>query len=141
MSPNFASWNDNIISEFRSTGGTVTTNGFGRHLILVHHLGAKSGQERIAPLRAIRHDDDTWFIAASKGGAPDNPAWFHNLRAHPEVKIETPDDGVVQVHAEVLTGPERDEAWGRFIEASPAFGNYQEKTNRIIPVLALRRQA
>ena len=91
MTSGLYNWNDSIINEFRENNGTVTQNGFGRRLILVHHIGAKSGQERVSPVAAIRQDDDTWLIAASKAGAPDNPAWFHNLRANPDVQIETPD--------------------------------------------------
>ena len=97
-------WNQQIIDEFRANDGTVTTMGFGRALVLLHHRGAKSGTERIAPLAALRDSDDRWFIAASKGGAPTNPDWFHNLRAHPDVSIETPDDGTVEVRARVLEG-------------------------------------
>jgi deazaflavin-dependent oxidoreductase (nitroreductase family) len=139
MTSGLHNWNDSIIKEFRENNGTVTQNGFGRRLVLVHHIGAKSGQERVSPVAAIRPDDDTWLIAASKAGAPDNPAWYHNLRANPDVKIETPDDGEVSVHAEVLEGADRDDAWKRFIKLSPAFAQYQEKTSRIIPIIALRR--
>lgn len=133
-------WNAQIIEEFRANGGTVETMGFGRRLVLLHHVGARTGTERIAPLASIRHDDDTWLIAASKAGAPDNPDWFHNLKAHPEVSIETPDDGVVEVRAEVLEGPERDEAWERFKQMSSGFADYEAKTTRVIPVVALRRR-
>lgn len=139
MTSGLHNWNDSIIAEFRANNGTVTQNGFGRRLILVHHIGAKSGQTRVSPVAAIRQDDDTWLIAASKAGAPDNPAWYHNLRANPDVQIETPDDGVVSVRATVLEGADRDEAWARFTKLSPAFAQYQEKTDRIIPIVALRR--
>jgi deazaflavin-dependent oxidoreductase (nitroreductase family) len=135
----FSDFNDRVIEEFRSNGGTVTTAGFGRNLVLVHHLGAKSGTERVSALRGIRTDPDTWLVAASKGGAPDNPAWYYNLRAHPDVSIETPDDGVVRVHATELTGEERDAGWALFTAASPGFREYEEKTSRTIPVLELRR--
>lgn len=132
-------WNAGIITEFRENGGTVTQAGFGRNLVLVHHVGAKSGKERIAPVYAIRADADTWLIAASKAGAPQNPSWFHNLVAHPDITIETPDDGVVDVHADVLEGAERDAQWARFA-ANPGFAAYQEKTTRTIPVVALRKR-
>ncbi len=133
-------WNQQIIDEFRAGGGTVTTMGFGRSLVLVHHLGARSGTERIAPVMAIRSAPDTWLIAASKAGAPENPAWYHNLRAHPEVEIETPDDGVVPVRAEVLSGAERDAAWDRFTSVAPGFNEYEARTTRTIPVVALHRR-
>ena len=133
-------WNQQIIDEFRANDGTVTTMGFGRALVLLHHFGAKSGTERIAPLAAIRDSADRWFIAASKGGAPTNPDWFHNLKAHPDVSIETPDDGTVEVRATVLEGAERDAAWERFKERSEGFRSYEQKTTRVIPVVALDRR-
>ena len=135
-----ADWNQNIIDEFRANDGTVTTMGFGRALVLLHHLGAKSGQERVAPVRAIRQDPDTWLVAASKGGAPDDPAWFHNLLAHPDVSIEVPGEGTLSVRARNLEGAERDSGWAQFKAASPTFGEYEERTTRVIPVLALARR-
>ncbi|SDR83590.1 nitroreductase/quinone reductase family protein [Microlunatus soli] len=135
-----ADWNQNIIDEFRNNGGTVSTMGFGRGLVLVHHRGAKSGTERINPLAAIRESDDSWLIAASAGGADANPAWYHNLLAHPDVTIETPDDGVVSVRARDLPRPERDVAWSRFTEMSDGFAGYEKKTSRVIPVLRLTRR-
>ncbi|MCX6501753.1 MAG: nitroreductase/quinone reductase family protein [Microbacterium sp.] len=130
-------WNQQIIEQFRANGGTVDR--FGDKLVLLHHIGARSGVERLTPVMAIREDTDTWLIAASKAGAPDNPAWFHNLLAHPDVDIETP-EGVVPVRATRLEGEERDAAWARFTTASPGFKAYEEKTDRVIPVLALRRR-
>ncbi|MDH2442623.1 nitroreductase/quinone reductase family protein [Amnibacterium sp. CER49] len=131
------SWNDKVIAEFRDNNGTVTR--FGRNLVLIHHIGAKTGTERVAPARAIRDDRDTWLVAASKGGAPDNPGWYYNLITHPDVRIETPDEGIVAVHAEVLQGAERDDAWERFKEAAPGFRDYEQRTTRRIPVVVLRR--
>jgi deazaflavin-dependent oxidoreductase (nitroreductase family) len=136
MATSPSNWNDQVIAEFHANNGTVGR--FGRNLVLIHHIGAKTRTERIAPVRAIRDGSDSWLIAASKGGAPENPAWYHNLLANPDVRIETPDDGVVAVHADDLRGTERDEAWERFKEASPGFRDYEEKTSRTIPVLALR---
>jgi deazaflavin-dependent oxidoreductase (nitroreductase family) len=131
-------WNQGVIDEFRANNGTVS-HGFGRALVLVHHVGAKSGIERVAPLMGIRDDADTWFITASKGGAPENPAWYHNLLANPETTVETPDDGVVKVRAVELKGAERDAAWARFTAHSDGFRQYEQKTTRVIPVLALHR--
>ena len=133
-------FNSQVIAEFRENGGTVTTAGFGRSLVLVHHVGARSGTERVTPLVPVRDGDDTWLIAASKAGAPDNPDWYHNLLAHPDVRIETPDDGEVEVHVTELTGAARDAAWDRFKEMSDGFRSYEEKTTRTIPVLALTRR-
>ena len=133
-------WNQQIIDEFRANGGDVRTNGFGKGLVLLHHRGAKTGVERISPVAGIRVDEDTWLTAASKGGAPDNPAWFHNLLAHPDVEIETPDDGTVPVRATQLLGAERDAAWARFTARSEGFRSYEQRTARTIPVLQLTRR-
>jgi deazaflavin-dependent oxidoreductase (nitroreductase family) len=138
MTDSASSWNDQVIAEFRAPGGTVSR--FGRALVLIHHIGAKSGTERIAPAMALRQDPDSWLVAASKAGAPDNPGWYHNLVANPDVTIETPDHGTVAVHADLLQGADRDEAWERFKQAAPGFEAYEQKTTRTIPVLALRRR-
>lgn len=129
-------WNQQIIDEFRANGGTVETMGFGRRLVLVHHLGARTGTERISPVANIRDDDGSRLVAASKGGAPDNPDWYHNLLAHPDVRIETP-EGDEQVHVTELKGADRDAAWERFKEMSEGFRSYEQKTTRVIPVLRL----
>lgn len=129
-------FNQQVIDEFRANGGTVQTNGFGRGLVLVHAIGARSGQERINPVANIREADGSRLVAASKGGAPDNPAWYHNLLAHPDVTIETP-EGVEQVHVTELEGAERDAAWERFKQMSDGFRSYEEKTDRVIPILRL----
>lgn len=132
-------FNERIVDEFRSNGGTVETAGFGRRLVLLHHLGARSGDARVSPVMALPSERG-WVIAASKGGAPENPAWFHNLLAHPDTVIETPDEGEVAVHAAPLEGAERDAAWARFLEASPGFAQYEQRTSRTIPVVELRRR-
>lgn len=134
----FEDYNDRIIAEFRANDGEVAH--FGRDLVLVHHVGAKSGIERVSPLMGIRVDDDTWLIAASKAGAPSHPAWYHNLLAHPEVLIETADAGTVAVRARELIGAERDEAWTRFTTRSKSFADYEARTTRVIPVIALERR-
>ena len=133
-------WNQQIIDEFRTNGGDVRTMGFGKGLVLLHHRGARTGVERVSPLAGIRVDEGTWLLAASKGGAPENPAWFHNLLAHPEVEIETPDDGTVPVHATQLVGAERDAAWAAFTARSEGFRSYEQRTTRTIPVLQLTRR-
>ncbi|KAA9145846.1 nitroreductase family deazaflavin-dependent oxidoreductase [Microbacterium lushaniae] len=128
------SYDDGIIEEFRANRGTVGR--FGRSLVLLHHVGAKTGTERVSPVMGIR-DGEAWFITASKAGADEHPAWYRNLLAHPDVEIETPDDGKVAVHATDLVGAERDAAWAQFLAASPGFRSYEQRTTRIIPVLRL----
>lgn len=139
MSDIYTQRNQPIIDEFRANGGTVS-HGFGRALVLLHHAGAKSGTLRVSPVMGIKTDADTWLVAASKAGAPENPAWFHNLLAHPDTEIETPEDGVVAVRAEQLHGAERDAAWALFTAKSDGFRQYEQRTRRTIPVLALRRR-
>lgn len=133
-----ADWNKMIIDEFRANGGMVAN--FGRGLVLLHHRGARTGTERVNPVAGLRESDDTWLVAASKGGAPENPAWYHNLQAHPDAEMETPDDGTVAVHAVELIGDERVAAWARFTAMSDGFRSYEEKTSRTIPVLRLTRR-
>jgi deazaflavin-dependent oxidoreductase (nitroreductase family) len=133
--PNFYTrFNDSIIEEFRRSGGTVAR--FGRGLVLLHHLGAKSGIERVTPAMSMR-DGDAWLIAASKAGADENPAWYHNLLTHPDIQIETADAGVVAVHVTELKNGERDQAWSRFTTMSSGFRSYEQRTTRVIPVLRL----
>lgn len=135
-----ADFNQRIIDEFRANGGNVATMGFGRGLVLLHHIGAKSGTERVAPLAARRHAPDVWHVVGSKGGAPEHPAWYHNLLAHPDVEIETPDEGVVPVRARDLPREERDEAWRQLTEMNSGFAEYERLTDRVIPVVELRRR-
>ena len=104
--------------------------GFGRGLVLVHHLGARSGTERVSPVANIRDEDGSRLIAASAAGAPKNPDWYRNLLAHPDVTIETP-DGEERVHVTDLQGAERDAAWARFKEMSDGFAAYEKKTDRV----------
>ncbi len=140
MAKPHAEWNQPIIDEFRATGGTVSARGYGRNLVLVHTTGAKTGEPRIAPVLAIRESQDSWIIAAAKGGAPDNPAWYHNLRAHPDVDIEAPGEGTVPVHVDELAGTDRARAMALFAPFGGLDG-IQAKTTRVIPVLRLTRRA
>ncbi|GGF33085.1 hypothetical protein GCM10011399_27740 [Subtercola lobariae] len=132
-----SNFNDQIIAEFRANNGTVTTAGFGSSLVLLHSLGVKSGIERVTPVMSIARPDGTWLIAASKAGAPENPAWYANLKAKPETSIETGSD-TVPVVAEELTDPEYDAGWAEFTSRAPGFADYQVKAgSRRIPVIKL----
>jgi deazaflavin-dependent oxidoreductase (nitroreductase family) len=137
---NYENWNDPIIAEFRANDGTVSSRGFGRSLVLLHHIGAKSGVERVTPVMQIPTDDGGWLIAASKAGADDHPAWYHNLLAHPDIVVELPGEGEVPVHVDELKGAEGDAAWEKFTARSPGFQAYEARTTRTIPVLKLRRR-
>lgn len=129
-----------IIDEFRANGGHVETMGFGDSLIILHSTGAKSGEERVNPVMAIPTAEGGWLIAASKGGAPDNPLWYSNLKAHPEATIEIGSE-TVEVTASEIVGDAYPAAWARFTSRSGAFAKYQEKAgDRHIPVIRLSRR-
>ena len=130
-------WNSRVIDTFRANGGEVPQ--FGRSLVLVHHLGARTGTPRISPVMGFPTDDG-WLVVASKAGAPEHPAWYHNLRAHPETTIETPDDGTVDVWARELDPDERSAAWTCITERAPGFADYERRTTRVIPVIKLTRR-
>jgi len=131
-------FNDQVIAEFRANAGVVSR--FGSSLVLLHTVGAKSGEPRIHPVMSIEQPDGSWLIAASKAGAPTNPAWFHNLVATPDATIEAGTE-TVDVHASTVTDPEYDAAWAQFTSRSPGFADYQVKAgSRRIPVLRLTRR-
>jgi deazaflavin-dependent oxidoreductase (nitroreductase family) len=130
-----ADFNQQVITEFRENDGKVGGMFDGMPLLLLHHVGAKSGTARIAPL-VYMPDGDRYLIFASKAGAPENPSWFHNVLAHPETEIEVGSDTVPVVASEV-SGDERDRLYAQQMEVAPQFGEYQSKTTRKIPVVAL----
>ncbi len=130
-------WNRKIIEEFRTNGGKVGGIWEGRPLLLLTTTGAKSGQPRTHPMMYMR-DGDRLFVFASKGGAPTNPAWYHNLLAHPEVTVEVGNEKFHAI-ARPVTGEERDKIYARWAQMYPQFGEYQQKTTRKIPVIELRR--
>jgi deazaflavin-dependent oxidoreductase (nitroreductase family) len=130
-------WNEQVIAEFRANGGKVGGMFEGASMILVHHFGAKSGTERVSPMVWFP-DGDRILIIASKAGAPTNPDWYHNLKAHPRVTVEVGTE-TFPVVAEELPRAERDEKWAQITSVAPGFAEYQEKTTRVLPVLALSR--
>jgi deazaflavin-dependent oxidoreductase (nitroreductase family) len=130
-----ADFNTQVITEFRDNDGRVGGMFESMPLLLLHHVGAKSGASRIAPL-AYFEDDGRYAIFASKGGAPENPAWYHNLLAHPDTTIEVGGE-TIEVTATEAEGAERDRIFAAQAARSPQFGDYQEKTARTIPVVLL----
>ena len=132
-------WNKQIIAEFRANGGEVGGQFAGAPMILVHHRGARSGTERVSPL-VYFPDGDRILIVASAAGAPKNPDWYHNLKAHPRIDVEVGTE-TFPVVAEELPRAERDEKFAEIASANPGFGAYQEKTSRVIPIVALTRAA
>ncbi len=130
-----ADFNAQVIDEFRANGGRVGGMFAGRAMLLLHHTGARSGVRRVTPLVYLR-DGERYVVFASKGGAPTNPAWYHNLLAHPDTKIEVGTD-TVAVHAAEITGEERERLFHAQVQRAPQFADYQDKTARTIPVVAL----
>jgi deazaflavin-dependent oxidoreductase (nitroreductase family) len=135
--PDFDEMNAKVIGEFRANGGKVGGMFAGETLILVHHFGARSGTERIAPL-ACYAEGRRLFVFASKAGLPENPAWYHNLMAHPEVTVELGEESF-PVRATEIKGVERDEIYTKNAEQRPQFAEYQAKVTRLIPVVELER--
>lgn len=131
-------FNDKVIAEFRANDGRVGGNFEGAPLLLLHSTGAKSGAERISPMMYQSVDDD-WAVFASYAGRAENPAWYHNLKAHPDATIEVGTD-TVEVTARELPPEERDPIWERQKELAPGFADYEKNTSRIIPVLILTRR-
>jgi deazaflavin-dependent oxidoreductase (nitroreductase family) len=131
-------WNEKIIAEFRANAGRVGGMFEGAPMILIHHVGAKSGIERVTPLVHFPEDDGSTVIVASNGGAPTHPAWFHNLTANPKIDVEVGAETYTVV-ADEITGSERDEFWKHVVAERPGFGDYERKTERVIPLLRLTR--
>ena len=130
------SWNEGVIREFRSNHGRVGGNFKGAPLLLIHHIGARSGKARVNPVMYLR-DGERYLVFASKGGADRHPDWYWNLMANPDVEVELGDD-TIKVRAEEVKGPERDRLYALQASLYPQFGEYQRKTKRVIPVVAFR---
>ena len=131
-------WNRKMIDEFRANGGKVGGMWEGRPLLLLTTTGARSGQRHTTPTMYLR-DSDRLLIFATKGGAPSHPDWYHNLAAHPQVTVEVGKE-TYEATATVLKGEERDRLYARQAELYPQFGEYQKRTTRKIPVIALERR-
>ena len=136
-SPN--DFNAQIIDEFRANSGHVGGIFERSKLLLLHHVGAKSGTSRVNPLSYLA-DDGRYAIFASKGGAPDNPDWYYNLKANPDTTIEVGAD-TIEVVAREATGEERTRLFNAQAERVPQFAEYQEQTDRVIPVIVLTPKA
>jgi deazaflavin-dependent oxidoreductase (nitroreductase family) len=106
-------------------------------MLLLHTTGARTGKERVNPL-VYTTDGDDLVVVASKGGAPTNPDWYHNLLANPDVTVEVGTD-TMPVRARVAEGAERERLWSHQVEVMPGFAEYQAKTSRTIPVVVLER--
>lgn len=130
-------FNQKLIEEFRAADGKVGGQFAGVPMLLLHSTGAKSGEARVNPV-VYRADGDDLVVFATNGGAPTHPDWYHNLRANPRTLVEV-DGDTVQVTARVAEGAERDRLWSRQKQEYPGFAEYEEKTDREIPVIVLER--
>ena len=136
MSTSAADFNAQVIDEFRANAGVVEGPLTGATLLLLHHTGARSGRRLINPLVYLR-DGERYVVFASAAGAPTHPAWYHNLKAHPETTIEVGTD-TIAVLANETSGEERDRLFAAQVEKMPGFADYVKKAGgRVIPVIAL----
>ena len=132
-----AAFNKHVIHDFRANDGKVDGVFEEGTMALLHHVGVRSGVERVNPLGYFT-DGDRIFVVASFGGSDVNPAWYHNLLANPRTTVEIGSEAI-PVTARELTGVERDERFTKIAETMPMFADYQRKTARLIPVIELVR--
>ena len=128
-------FNEQLIAEFRANHGQVGGNFAGAPMLLLHTVGARSGLPRVNPMMYLA-DGERYLVFASKAGADTNPDWYHNLIAHPAVQIEV-GEATLAVHAVELKGEERDAQYAEQARRYPGFADYERKTTRTIPVVAL----
>ena len=131
-------WNQAIIEEFRANRGRVGGMFDGKPLLLLHHTGARTGTPRVSPLM-YRDVDGGYAVFASAAGSDTNPDWFHNLRAHPETRVEVGTE-TVPVRARIAAGAEHESIWSKHKQDWPQFAEYEQQTSReVIPVIVLDR--
>jgi deazaflavin-dependent oxidoreductase (nitroreductase family) len=132
-------FNTKIIEEFRANGGRVGGPLAGTPMILIHHIGAKSGAERVTPLACNPQPDGRLAIVASNGGSPAHPDWYYNLMANPAITVEVGTQ-MFTAMAEELDDVARAKLWPRLVAESPGIAEHQARTTRQIPVFMLTRQ-
>lgn len=130
-------WVADQLKQIDEAGTTAVAQVIGRPIVVYTIRGAKTGKLRRVPLMRVEHEG-SYAAVASKGGAPEHPAWYANITKHPEVEVQ---DGTEKFDgvARQLSGAERDEWWQRAVEAYPPYAEYQAKTDRQIPVLLVER--
>lgn len=136
--PSTAQWVRDQVERYEASNGQEanTLRDTGMPVVIVTNIGKATGAIRKTPLMRVKVDD-TYVAVGSKGGAPEHPAWVHNLRANPEVTLRDRDQ-VTEMRAREVTDPEeRARLWAAAVEAYPPYAEYQQKTDRIIPVFAL----
>jgi deazaflavin-dependent oxidoreductase (nitroreductase family) len=137
--PSPADWVREQVEEYEGSGGTTgtTLRDTGLPVVIVTNRGAKSGKVRKTPLMRVEHDG-AYAAVASKGGAPEHPLWYYNLRANPRVEVQD-GSGKWAMTAREVTGEERETWWERAVAAYPPYAEYQQRTDRLIPVFVLER--
>jgi deazaflavin-dependent oxidoreductase (nitroreductase family) len=130
-------FNTGIIKDFRANGGKVGGQFAGAPLLILTTKGAKSGVSRENPL-AYLEDKGRYVIIASYAGAPTNPPWYHNLVANPTVTVEVGKEKFT-ARAEIVSEPDRTKLYQKMASIMPAFSEYEKKTTRKIPVIALKK--
>jgi F420H(2)-dependent quinone reductase len=135
--PSKQDWVREQVEQFEASGGTQATvlERTGDPIVVITSVGAKSGKLRKNPVMRVERDG-TYVAIASKGGAPDNPEWYYNFLAHPEVDLQ---DGPAKktYRARLVEGPEREQWWRLAVDTWSTYGEYQKKTDREIPVFVL----
>ncbi len=133
--PSTSDWARENAEQYMESGGTEGTELKGRPVILLTTIGAKSGKIRKTPLMRVEHDGE-YAVVASLGGAPKNPVWYYNIKAHPQVELQ---DGAVtkDYESREVFGDEKAVWWERAVAAWPDYADYQKKTDRQIPVFVL----
>ncbi|HEX7301839.1 nitroreductase family deazaflavin-dependent oxidoreductase [Lentzea sp.] len=128
-------WVRDQTAQILETGTTEGIKVTGRPIVLLTVRGAKTGELRYTPVMRVEHEG-SYAVVASKGGAPEHPTWYHNIVAHPEIRLQDGTETKDYVAREV-DGAERAEWWDRAVEAFPNYAEYQEKTDRLIPLFVL----
>lgn len=137
--PSTAQWVRDQVDEYEGSGGTTgtTLRDTGLPVVIITNRGAKTGAIRKTPLMRVEHEG-SYAAVGSKGGAPQHPVWVYNLRKYPQVVVQ---DGAETwaMTARELTGAERGQWWERAVAAYPPYREYQQRTDRLIPVFVLER--
>lgn len=136
--PSTSEWARKQAEAFEASNGAEANTLRGKPIILLTSVGAKTGKLRKTALMRVEHDGE-YLVVASKGGAPEHPVWFYNLKEHPLVELQDGAERHDYTARELEPGEERDAWWARAVEAWPDYANYQAKTDRLIPVFLLTR--
>jgi deazaflavin-dependent oxidoreductase (nitroreductase family) len=139
--PSTQQWVREQVEEFEASNGQRANvlARTGDPIVVITSQGARSGKLRKNPVMRVEHGG-SYLAVASKGGAPEDPEWAHNFRAHPEVELQDGADRATYDVRELPDGPERDAWWDRAVETWPTYGDYQRKTDRLIPLFLLERR-